>query len=203
MKQESLTVGAVIFPGFEMLDLYGPLEMFGLAGDGFQIRIVSESGEPVESSHGPRAIADDLFSDDRRYDILLVPGGRGTRNEIHNRVILEWLKKRSWDCRFVTSVCTGSVLLAVAGVLEGRKATTNKLAFDWVASFGVNIEWQRKARWVEDGKYFTASGVSAGIDMALALVDHILGPTAAEEAALRAEYQRNTDADRDPFANVP
>ena len=127
--------------------------------------------------------------------------GAGTRKEIHNPNLPGWLRTRSEECDFVASVCTGSALLAVAGVLDGRRATTNKRVFDWVASCGDRVEWQRRARWVEDGKFFTSSGVSAGMDMALALIEKIRGREAADEAALRAEFEWNRDSARDPFAH--
>ncbi|MCP4821297.1 MAG: DJ-1/PfpI family protein, partial [Shimia sp.] len=102
----------------------------------------------------------------------------------------------------VTSVCTGSALLARAGLLDGRAATTNKLAFDWVrgVSQTETVEWQRSARWVKDGKFYTSSGVSAGTDMSLQVIADLLGAEAAEQAAFWAEYEENNDADNDPFA---
>ena len=192
------TVGAVLFEGFEMLDLYGPLEMFAMHRDAFAIRAVAQARGPVLASGGSASVAQDRFGD-KRYDILLVPGGAGTRAEAENKVMLDWLREASRSAELVTSVCTGSALLAAAGLLDGRKATTNKRAFDWAAGFGPRVHWQRKARWVEDGKFLTSSGVSAGIDMSLAVIERLLGPQAAEDAAMWAEYERNADPDNDPF----
>ena len=106
----------------------------------------------------------------RRFDLILVPGGIGTRREVDNPRLLEWLNQRAAAAILVTSVCTGAALLARAGLLDGKRATTNKRAFAWVASQGPEVNWIKQARWVEDGKFATSSGVSAGIDMALALI---------------------------------
>lgn len=193
------TIGALIFPGFEMLDLYGPLEMFGMFADDIQIRIVAESADPVPSSMGPRTLADQLIGA-QDYDILLIPGGRGTRAEVDNRPLLDWLANAAVKAEITTSICTGSALLARAGVLDGRCATTNKSAFDWVASQGAKTEWRPRARWVEDGNIFTSSGVSAGIDMSLAVIERLMGAKTAADAARWAEYVRNPDPNYDPFA---
>lgn len=192
------TIGVLLFPEFELLDVFGPLEMFGM-NDDFAIRLVAEARE-VASAQGPRSVIDDLISEDRTYDILLVPGGRGTRREVGNDTLLDWLKRKAQAAEYVTSVCTGSALLAKAGLLDGRKATSNKMAFEWVTSQGPKVVWQRRARWVEDGKYFTSSGVSAGIDMSLALIERICGAEAARQAAHWAEYRRHADPADDPFA---
>lgn len=193
------TIGAVLFDGFEMLDLYGPLEMFSMHRDAFDIRAVAEKPGPFAASGGPGSVAEDGFGD-RSYDILLVPGGAGTRAELENAAMIDWLQEASAAAELVTSVCTGSALLAKAGLLDGRKATTNKLAFDWVAGFGPDVDWQRSARWVQDGKFVTASGVSAGMDMSLAVIEDLLGEKAAADATRWAEYVRNPDAADDPFA---
>jgi transcriptional regulator GlxA family with amidase domain len=189
----------LLFHQFELLDVFGPLEMLGMV-DGFTIRLVAESERIVASTQGPRSAIDDVFADNRRYDILLVPGGRGTRREVENRSLLAWLSDKAQTAEYVTSVCTGSALLAKAGLLDGLKATTNKLAFDWVASQGPQVAWQRRARWVEDGKFFTSSGVSAGMDMSLALIARMLGIERAKQAAHWAEYVWHNEPDNDPFA---
>ena len=194
------TIGALIFPEFELLDLYGPLEMFSMYPKEFEIRIVAQYSPDVPSSGGPRTAVDDQITEQDQYDILLVPGGRGTRKDIDNPVLIDWLARAAAKAEIVASVCTGSALLAKAGLLDGRAATTNKLAFDWVASHGPKTDWKRNARWVEDGNIFTASGVSAGTDMSLAVIRRLLGDKAAEKAAFCAEYEANMDPDNDPFA---
>ena len=196
------TLGVVLFEGFELLDVFGPLEMFGLAADHFEIRLISESGGVVASRQGPKSVCDDSFNTAPAIDVLLVPGGIGTRGEVNNPVMLNWLKERSQQAELVASVCTGSALLAKAGVLDGLRATSNKQAFAWASSQSEKVQWQQQARWVEDGKVFSSSGVSAGIDMALAVIAKLVNQQAAEQAANFAEYSWQRDADCDPFASV-
>lgn len=194
------TIGALVFPGFELLDLYGPLEMFGLNQDAFKIHIVAETMDPVAATPGPRTTPDEAFGDRERYDILLVPGGMGSRPGMENRALITWIAEQAGRAEIIASVCTGSALLAGAGVLDGRRATSNKMAWDWVVSTGPKVDWVRQARWVEDGNIFTSSGVSAGTDMSLALIEKLIGIEAMETIARRAEYVRNPNPNDDPFA---
>jgi transcriptional regulator GlxA family with amidase domain len=194
------TIGALVFPKFELLDLYGPLEMFGLNQDAFKIHVVAETTEPVAATPGPKTQPDEAFGDRERYDILLVPGGMGSRRGMENKVLINWLAEQSKRADIVASVCTGSALLAGAGVLDDKRATSNKMAWEWVISQGPKVNWVHKARWVEDGKFFTSSGVSAGTDMSLALIEKLIGTEAMETIAKRAEYVRNADPGNDPFA---
>ena len=172
---ERLSIAGVLFHEFELLDLFGPLEMFGLLPEHFELCLVSEGGDTVASNQGPVSVVDYGFQDSPQFDLLLVPGGRGTRREVDNPVMLQWLQQQSQQARYVTSVCTGSALLARAGLLDGRRATTNKAAFAWVSSQGALVHWQKKARWVEEDRFFTSSGVSAGMDMSLAVIARLLG----------------------------
>lgn len=200
MNPSPLRVAAVIFPGFEVLDLFGPVELLSLPAGGFSITTVGEREGAVESAQGPRVVAERAFFASTDYDLLLVPGGQGTRTEVANPVLLEWLSQAAGSAQLVASVCTGSALLAKAGLLDGCRATSNRIAFDWAASQGPAVRWERRARWVEDGKFFTSSGVSAGMDMTLGLITRILGRSAAEDAARRAEYLWHDDPASDPFA---
>lgn len=196
------TIGAVIFPEFELLDLYGPLEMFGLLSDDFKISIVGTSRPSEISAQGPKTVVDDVFDDNHAYDILLIPGGRGTRKAIKDQAFLDWLAGAIARSEHVAVVCTGTALVARTGLLDDHKATSNKAAFQWVADHGPNVDWQEKARWVHSGKFFTSSGVSAGIDMSLALIAHVLGEDKAEDAAKWAEYDWHRNPDWDPFAEI-
>lgn len=135
-------------------------------------------------------------------DVLLVPGGWGTRKEVQNESFLDSLRKLSAKSRYTTSVCTGSAILAKAGLLDGRRATSNKRAFAWVTSQSDSVSWVRKARWVEDGHLFTSSGVSAGMDMALALIERLFHHDSALRAAARAEYTWHQDSTFDPFSDA-
>lgn len=195
-----LTLGALIFPGFELLDLYGPLEMFGMLRDRVSVTLVAETAAPVAAIQATRALPDATFESARAFDLLLVPGGMGTRREVDNAALIGWLSQAAGAATLVTTVCTGAALLARTGLLDGRRATTNKAAFRWVESQGPAVQWQARARWVEDGKYLTSSGVSAGMDMALAAIARVFDLETARGVAHYAEYRWNEDAGDDPFA---
>lgn len=193
------TIGILLFPGFETLDVYGPVQMWGRLPD-HRIVMISQDGGPVESSQGIETAVAYSFATAPQLEIVMVPGGMGTRTEVDNPAILDFIRAQDRGSDWTTSVCTGAALLARAGILDDRAATSNKLAFDWVASQGSAVRWQRRARWVADGKYMTASGVSAGMDMALHLVERLHGRAAADDAARLAEYVWNDDPSDDPFA---
>ena len=194
-----LGVGVVLFEGFELLDVFGPLEMLGKLS---RITMLAERTGPVASIQGPRSVVDMAIADSPGFDVILVPGGFGTRREALNPPFLGALAALAARSRYVTSVCTGAALLAKAGILDGRKATTNKRAYAWVVSQGPKVEWIAKARWVEDGKFFTSSGVSAGMDMTLGLIARVCGRQASLEAAQDAEYEWHEDSTWDPFAKL-
>lgn len=193
-------VGALIFPGFELLDLFGPLEMLGMLPDHYDLHLVAQTSGPVQSNQQVSAYAASDLTDETDFDILFVPGGAGTRKEVSNKVVLDWIIHASDAAEFTVSVCTGSALLAKAGVLDGRRATTNKLAFDWVTQQGPKVNWIRRARWVQDDQFVTSSGVSAGTDMSLGLIALMHGRELAEKVAHWAEYTWNSDPQHDPFA---
>jgi transcriptional regulator GlxA family with amidase domain len=195
-------VGVVLFPGFEVLDVFGPLEVFGGMPDHFDVVTVAERAGAVASAQRTSAVADTSFADCPACALLLVPGGIGTRREVENPALLDWLRTRTAAAELVMSVCTGAGLLARAGLLDGRRATTNKRNFAWPVSQGPQVRWVAVARWVEDGKFVTSSGVSAGIDMSLHVVARLVGRDVAQAAAQRMEYAWHQDADDDPFARL-
>lgn len=195
-------IGALVFPGFELLDLFGPMEMFGLLHKEFQIDLIAENIGPVPSSQRLAAHAVHTIDNGTKYDVLFVPGGRGVRDEISNEKLLTWIRETSENAEHTLSVCTGSLLLAKSGVLNGRRVTTNKAAFSWVADQAPNVDWIKQARWVEDGPFFTSSGVSAGMDMALGFIAKLHGVEAAEKVAEICEYTWHRDRDLDPFAAI-
>jgi transcriptional regulator GlxA family with amidase domain len=210
MADEKLrTVGVVLFEGFELLDVYGPLEMWNGLANRFRIVTVGEKPGAVSPSRGrdaaaggPQSVVAQVFASCEPLDVLFVPGGYGTRREVANPAMLAFLRERAQRAEFVASVCTGSALLAAAGVLDGRRATSNKANFAWVRSQGPKVDWVAQARWVVDGKFWTSSGVSAGIDMALALLAQIGGAELARTIARYAEYEWHEDPAWDPFAEV-
>jgi putative intracellular protease/amidase len=192
-------IGIVLFPRFETLDVFGPVGMWGNLPD-YEIAMVSERGEVVVSSQGVETVTKYSFKNAPQFEILLVPGGIGTRVEVNNSVLLDFIRQQDQGTEWTTSVCTGSALLARTGILDGRKATTNKQAYAWATSQSIAVLWQSRARWVVDGKYVTSSGVSAGTDMALGLIELIHGKQTAEQIASYAEYIWNSDPHNDPFA---
>lgn len=193
-------VSAVLFEGFELLDVFGPLEMFGVLSDRFVLSLVGSSTGPVRSAQGPLAMAQHSYQEAPRTEIVLVPGGIGTRGLVRDEGFLGWLASWASDAEIITSVCTGSGVLAAAGLLDGYRATSNKRAFAWVRDQGPRVHWVPEARWVEDRNRWTSSGVAAGMDMALALVARLHGEDLASSVADRVEYEWHEDPCWDPFA---
>jgi transcriptional regulator GlxA family with amidase domain len=192
------TLGAVFFPHFELLDIYGPLEMFGSV-PGVTIATIAEQAGPVRSTQGPATLADHGFDDCPPLDLLILPGGIGTIEQGANPRMLDFLRRRAAEVEIVMSVCSGSGLLAKAGLLDDLRATTNKQFFSLVATEGPKVEWVREARWVDAGKFVTSSGVAAGTDMALAVIARLWGSETAERIAALTEFEWHRDAAHDPF----
>jgi transcriptional regulator GlxA family with amidase domain len=197
MGARTRTVGVILFTDFEPLDVFGPVEAFVIAPSPgvptreppFQVVTVAELAGPVVMRGGLRVIADHDFASCPALDVLLVPGGPATRTEYKNPALLRFLATRAKAVEVIASVCTGAVLLAAAGLLGGLEATTNRRAFDWVASVSPpDVRWDRSRRFVDTGQLVTSAGVSAGTDMALHLVERLVGEEAARAAAERMEY---------------
>ena len=197
---ERRQVVTVLFDGFELLDVFGPLEMFGVAGDRFSVTLVGPECGGVRSAQGPAVVADLAYRDAPPPDIVLVPGGVGTRRLVDDREFTGWLAEWAGAAQVVASVCTGSGLLAAAGLLDGYRATSNKRAFAWARAQGSAVEWVPAARWVEDRNRWTSSGVAAGIDMTLALIGRLHGDELALEIADGVEHEWHRDPTWDPFA---
>lgn len=199
---DRLTLGMVLFDGFQLLDVFGPLEMFGSVRDQVEILVIAERAGTVKSSAGPVTVVDHTFATAPKLDIVMVPGGGGTRREVNNPAFLSAVRSLSDAAPHVASICTGAAVLAKAGVLDGRRATTNKRAYAWATSQSAKVQWVPEARWVEDGKFFTSSGISAGMDMSLGLMAKLFGRERAERTANGAEYLWNSDPRLDPFAKA-
>ena len=197
-------VSVVLFDGFELLDVCGPVELLSHV-DGITLDFVGPEVGLVSSAQGLRMECRRSFQElsQEPVDILLVPGGPGTRGLVDDAPFLAWLTEVGTRARLVVSVCTGSALLAAAGLLEGYRATSNKAAFEWALTFGQTVAWQREARWVEDRDRWTSSGVAAGLDMAAALIASLCGIEARDRALAKAEYTAHTNSDSDPFAAAP
>jgi transcriptional regulator GlxA family with amidase domain len=193
-------VGVVLFDRFELLDVFGPLELLGLLPDRFELRVIGPTAGPVRSAQGPEVVADDSYAEAPVPDIVLVPGGIGTRSLVEDSWFVPWLAVWAEAAELVTSVCTGSGVLAAAGLLDGYRATSNKRAFAWAQSQGPKVDWIRQARWVADRDRWTSAGVAAGMDMMLALIAHLHGVELASHVADRIEYDWHRDSTWDPFA---
>jgi len=191
-----------LFEGFELLDVFGPLELFGMLDAKVKLVMIAEQEGPVRSNQGPATLADFGMRGVQGLDVLMVPGGMGTRREVANPPFLEDLARVAQDSVYAASVCTGSALLARAGLLDGKRATSNKRAFEWVKTQGPRVNWVAEARWVEDGKFFTSSGVSAGMDMTLGLIERLFDRATSVAIANRAEYEWHSDKSWDPFAKL-
>lgn len=223
--------GVLLFPGFQALDVFGPLDVFNslsmLYHFPIKMTMLAKTPDAVETSH--QRAGNQMFShadtdcsqsmnidrtfeeqlkvqetgvvgqnDQGTIDVLIVPGGVGTRNDMSAEI--DFVEKMYPSLKAVLSVCTGATILARAGVLDGRRATTNKRAWEWATSNGPNVNWIGEARWVVDGNITTGSGISAGIDATYAFVSDNYGETIAQELADSAEYVRWTEPDHDPFA---
>jgi transcriptional regulator GlxA family with amidase domain len=202
-------VAVALFEGFTVLDVYGPVQAFASCrvstGDGgfrrlFEICSMAERTGVVQSSEGPPSYAEYSLAEAPDFDILLIPGGFGTRTMVSNTGFLQCLSAASQRASVTATVCTGAALLARTGLLDGRPATSNKIAWDWVVQQGPRVQWIRQARWVDDGNIVTSSGVSAGIDMALSLIARLHGRDLALTSARNMEYRWHEDAGDDPFA---
>jgi len=194
------TMAALVFPGFETLDYFGPIEMLGSPSQPIEVITVAQGPEPVPSVHGQRIVVDRTIDEACGYDLLFIPGGDTALEAAKDEALMQWIRDVSSNAQKVMAVCTGTVLLGMTGLLDGRRATTNKLDFTRTVPLAPKVDWVKEARWVEDGKFFTSSGVSAGMDMALAVVADLFGMAAAQRQALGCEYEWHREAGRDPFA---
>lgn len=183
-----ITVGLVLFDGAEELDWAGPWEVFTLAGMSGGIRAVTiAESSPVTAAKGLRVLPDHTLDDAPHLDVVMVPGGLATRSERDNERLIGWLRERCAAADWVTSVCTGAMLLEAAGQLDGKRATTHWMALDELGERS-DVEVVRGERYVVDGHVATAAGVSAGIDLSLWLVGELLGEETGRATALFMEY---------------
>jgi transcriptional regulator GlxA family with amidase domain len=195
-------VGILIFDGVEVLDFAGPFEVFSRtrlipgvesrrsqASAPFHVFTVAKSEIPVSATGDLRIIPHYAFGSAPRIDLLVVPGGFGTRALLHDHETLEWIRRTAEAARQVTSVCTGSLLLAKAGLLQGRRATTHWAALDQLESLESGAVVERELRVVDDG-IISSAGVASGIDMAFYVVERLFGTDVANETARYIEYRR-------------
>ena len=155
-------LAAYVFPGFQTLDFFGPIEMLGGLRDDIEITLVAENLDPVPNVNGHKILPEKTFADSHDYDLLFIPGGDSALVVAKNKAVSDWLIKTSANAELVMTVCTGSVLLATTGVLDGHRATTNKQDFIQTIPLGPKVDWVKKARWVEDGSYVRMKNISLG-----------------------------------------
>ncbi|PAT39137.1 dimethyladenosine transferase [Vandammella animalimorsus] len=187
----------LLFADYDALDLMGPVEMLQHAGA--SLHYVSQHGGLVRSRAGFEVMTTALTTLPAQA-LLLVPGGQGTRALVQDAHFLQALRQWLAQAHTVLSVCTGAALLAATGALDGLRATSNKKAFAWVQGCGPQVLWQPRARWVQAGKFHTSSGVSAGMDMALAFIAGRCGLEEARRIARHCEYLWSESPQDDPFA---
>jgi transcriptional regulator GlxA family with amidase domain len=185
MERNPMQIAIVLFDRFTALDAVGPYETLGRLPDAETVFVAEHTG-PVRNDSGNLALtADRTLAEVSHPDIVVVPGGPGQTPQMENRVLLDWLRAADATSTWTTSVCTGSLLLAAAGLLEGRRATSHWLALDHLKRFGAEPTGERV---VFDGKYVTAAGGSCGIDMGLGLLGRIAGDEHAQAVQLLTEY---------------
>ncbi|OAA36171.1 ThiJ/PfpI family protein [Beauveria brongniartii RCEF 3172] len=201
----------LLFPGFQALDVFGPLDALNTlsAFRHVELSVIAASDSPVSTNFAgifgtsERVVpTHTLHNAPSDIEVLLVPGGLGYSDVVGLLPVVEFIRNTFPRLRNLLTVCTGSFIAARAGVLDGKNATSNKSAFDLAWLNGPLVNWQRKARWVNDGNIWTSSGVSAGIDMMLAYVSDQYGDDVAEYIAKDMEYVRSKDPSNDPFSGT-
>ncbi len=184
----------LLFDGAEVLDFCGPFEVFSVTGrrqglTPFEVCTVAEKAKPIIARGGLSVNPSHSFETCLRPDILLVPGGIGTRREMNNPGMLRWLKDRAEEAELVLSVCSGALLLAQAGLLDGLTATTHHAALNELRAVNSNIRIDCSKRFIDNGRVIVSGGISAGIDMSLHVVARLLGEDQALETARYMEYR--------------
>jgi len=187
----SRTIGLLIFDDVEELDFVGPWEVFTairmVEEDPPTVVTISERGGTVRCAKGLRVAADHSFADAPLLDVVLAPGGQGTRREVNNTALIDWLRKTGGSCEWVTSVCTGALLLHEAGFARGKRVTTHWGFVDQLRERG-DVTVLDDVRYVQDGNLVSAAGVSAGIDMALWLSGQLYTPKLARRVQRYIQY---------------
>ncbi|NJD20183.1 MAG: DJ-1/PfpI family protein [Gemmatimonadetes bacterium] len=191
-------VGIVVFPDVEVLDFAGPFEVFSVTrlneetrysdSSPFDVFLVAETADPVVATGGLRVLPAHSLETCPPLDVLVVPGGLGTRVQVGNPRLIGWIRERAERARTVASVCTGSFLLAHAGLLEGLRATTHWRSLDRMEQAYPGVQVERGLHVVDEGSVLTSAGISAGIDMALCVVARHHGESVARATARHMEY---------------
>jgi transcriptional regulator GlxA family with amidase domain len=186
-------VAILVFNDVEVLDFCGPFEVFSVTGRNsdprpFRVVLVSEKVGPIVARNGLSVNPDYTLENCPRADLILVPGGQGTRLLMHNERVVDWVRERAASAELVLSVCTGALILGKAGLLDGLSATTHHGALDLLRQTASRTIVLENTRFVDNGRVITSGGIAAGIDMSLHVVARILSPEAAAETARHMEY---------------
>lgn len=199
-------VGMLLYPNIELLDFCGPYEVFSVVRvdedkrmqepSPFEIYLIAENEGLIKTRAGLQVVAEYSLDNHPPFDILVVPGGWGTRKEINNGKIINWIKKVSQNMGLTTAVCTGSMLLGKAGLLRGKHATTHWRSLPWMKEEFPDTIVEDAYHIVEDGNVITSAGISAGIDMALQVVQKYYGEDVARNTARYMEYYYSTNNQR-------
>lgn len=204
-KKIPLIVGILIFDDVEILDVTGPFEVFAVTrlnekqrlqqSSPFKVYLISETKNQILAIGGLRLTPDVTISEYPELDLLIIPGGWGTRKESKNKILLNWIGNQFTNDRLIASVCTGSSLLGKAGLLDGRGATTHWRAFDFLQESAPKARILKDVRFTLTEPIFTSAGISAGIDLALRIVSHLFGTEVGQATARHMEYPY-PDSDR-------
>jgi cyclohexyl-isocyanide hydratase len=184
MERPPFRIGFLLFPGMTQLDLTGPYEVLARL-PGAEIHLAWKDLAPVRSDRGLAILPTDAFESCPPLDLICVPGGPGINDLLTDEPVLDFIRDQAWSARYVTSVCTGALVLGAAGLLQGKRATTHWMSHDLLAAFGAIAVRERV---VTDGRIITGGGVTAGIDFALALIVEIAGHELARAIELGLEY---------------
>jgi transcriptional regulator GlxA family with amidase domain len=187
------TLAILLFDDVEVLDFCGPFEVFSVANrvaesTHFSVLTVAEKAGPIQACGGLSVNPHRTFADCPQLDLLLVPGGQGTRKEMHNPILVDWMRTASAKAELVLSVCTGALLLAAAGLLDGLEATTHHRSIDLLREIALRTTVHADRRFVDNGRVICSAGIAAGIDMSLHVVGRLLGKEIADKTARRMEY---------------
>lgn len=193
MATDQKHIGILLFPDVEELDAIGPWEVLSywsqnFPEDGYAVSCLSRSGGLVQCGKGLEVRAHHSYADAPPLDVLLYPGGAGTRPQLHDDVQLDWVRRQRAEVPLMTSVCTGSLVYAAAGLLSNRPATTHWASLDALKDLDPSIDVRGHERFVDDGDIITSAGISAGIDMALHLVSRLAGSDRAREVRRGIQY---------------
>ncbi|GMX65903.1 DJ-1/PfpI family protein [Paenibacillus elgii] len=199
---KSWNVGILLFDQVEVLDFTGPYEVFGLAVHDrykpterslFNVTTISESGSLIVAENNLKVTPDYSLATAPAYDLLVIPGGPGVRKALLNEALVNWVRARSGDTPWITSVCTGALLLAQTGLLDGKKATTHIDSIDWMRTKYPAIDVIDDVKYVDEDRIVTSAGVANGMHMSLHMVDRLAGREVAQDVSHIMQFETDFD----------